>query len=938
MARNAVALVTGILLFIGSQANAATDRTRLDRLIAQFEAADSNSDAARYRTLADQTLAEARRLYPAGHPEIAARALYVAQAMAASGKMDQAQAEVDRIVPLLAGAEGYRASWRNALSLRAYILNFKADHAGALAINEQLAAEYANDPSSYGIRDHAVTLSNLAASYLEHGRLDDALARNEEAIRIGLTLNPVPEDVAIWSANRVAYLYSAGRTENAIVTAQDGIARAGAALGPDHPAMANLYANLGAILLRLNRPHDAMVPIRQAYELIEKANGGPNQNSATMRTQFAQALVRAGRHADAIAYLDHATPIIDTQLGAQSDRSLTARDTRLIALIALGKGAEAEALARELLAVRDARLPDGHRDRANARDNLAKAAFALGNWNTAQDAAAQSVALRSKMLSADHPDLLLSRAFLLRVEDRGGLRPAAELVTQGRQVFETLVQNAQLARGSAQAERQRPAYGWLAEIFARHGASDDAFRAQQWAAHTTLEDTLAIAASERAAKADPALAKLLAQRRELVSARQGLEARVDANSARPDPAFDLVGVSRELAGNRREIAALDASLTPQQRDSLVFAPAAIAEIQATASRSDVSIMVTDIGNGWIVTAIGARSIKQHLVGPDAPVDDLVQQLRAVVSPASNGMLDRTASSRLFAVLFPDDAGALVRSARQLNVTANGVLGSLPFGLLSADRDGRVVLLEKMAIVRRVSMRGGKSAAFGQTGDTLIAFGGVKGAPAQSLMAMRSASTARAIADLPDLPDSRRELAALGQAIGAGSAQLLVGSEATEEALRQINVPTGAVLAFATHGLLSGELDGLSEPALLLSPDGNDDGLLKPSEIGTLQLPAGLVILSACNTAVGSTTNRPQLAGLVQGFFLAGADRVLASHWPVRDDAARRLSVGMVRGMKAGAPPAQALRRAIAAVRKGNDGEMPLDSPALWAVFELFEAN
>lgn len=183
-----------------------------------------------------------------------------------------------------------------------------------------------------------MTLSNLAASYLEHGRLEDALARNAEAIRIGLALDPVPQDVAIWSANRVVYLYTAGRTEDAVITAQEGIARAGAALGTDHPAMANLYANLGAILMRLNRPHDAMAPIRQAFELIEQANGGPNQNSATMRTQFAQALVRAGRNAGAIAFLDHATPIIDAQLGAQSDRSLSARDTRLAALIALGRG------------------------------------------------------------------------------------------------------------------------------------------------------------------------------------------------------------------------------------------------------------------------------------------------------------------------------------------------------------------------------------------------------------------------------------------------------------------------------------------------------------------------------------------------------------------------------------------------------------------------
>ncbi|MFN3472808.1 MAG: CHAT domain-containing protein [Blastomonas sp.] len=937
MKKSAAALVMWIALGVAS-AQAAPDRTRLDDLIARFEAADANSDAAGYRALADQTLAEAKRLYPAGHPEIAARALYVAQASAAAGEMDKAQAEVDWIVPQLEGAQGYRADWRNALSLRAYILNFKADHEGALAINEQLAAEYASDPAAQGIRDHAVTLSNLAASYLEHGRLEDALARNAEAIRIGLALDPVPQDVAIWSANRVVYLYTAGRTEDAVITAQEGIARAGAALGTDHPAMANLYANLGAILMRLNRPHDAMAPIRQGFELIEQANGGPNQNSATMRTQFAQALVRAGRNADAIAFLDHATPIIDAQLGAQSDRSLSARDTRLAALIALGRGAEAEILAQELLAVRDARLPEGHRDRANARDNLAKAAFTQGNWAIARDAAQQAVALRSRMYAPDHPDLLLSRAFLLRVEDRGDLRTAPALVAEARAVFEALTLNAKLVRGSAQAERQRPAYGWLAEIFARRGAADDAFQAQQWAARTGLDDVLAIAATERAAGSDPAFAALLAQRRELMSARQGLEARIDANGAKPDPAFDLSGVSAELARNRKAIAALDAGLTPDQRTSLIFAPAALADIQKTAASGDVSVMVTDIGMDWLVTAIGSGAVQQALIGPDVPVDELVRRLRAVSDAGGEGALDRQAASRLFTALFPDDIGALVRSARQIFVTANGTLTSLPFGLLSPDRKGSGLLLEKATIVRRVGVPHGRKGASGPMTSTLIAFGGVPGAPARTLMAMRSATTARSIADLPDLPDSRKELAALGDAIGAGSARLLVGSEATEEALRTAVVPSGAVLAFATHGLLSGELDGLSEPALLLSPAGSDDGLLKPSEIGAMNLPAGLVILSACNTATTSATDRPQLAGLVQGFFFAGAERVLASHWPVRDDVSRRLSVGTVLGMNDGLAPAEALRKAIAKVRSGSDGEPALDTPGLWAMFELFEAN
>lgn len=910
------------------------DRTKLDTLVARIEVAEPEADQAAYRALADATLAEARGLYPAGHPEIAARELYGAISRASAGEMDQALAIIDRIAPQLKQAPGYRKSWRDTLSLRAYIASFKGDHAASLALNEQLVADYATDaPGS----DHAVALSNLAAAYLEQGRLDEALERNARAIEMGLAIDPVPPAVAVWSANRIVYLYSAGRTEEAIAAAQNAIGRTGGALGGDHPMMANLYANFGAVLFRINRPHDAMPMIRRAFELTEKASGGPNQNSAAMRVQFAQALTRAGRYDDAIAFLDVATPIIDKQLGAQSDRALVARDTRLIALIGTGRGAEAQPLARELLAIRDERLPEGHRDRANARDNLAKAAFANADWVGAGDAAADAVAVRTKILPADHPDLLLSRAMLLRAQDRRGNRPAADLVAEARDLFAALTLGANLARGSAQAERQRPAYGWLAELFARRGAADDAFAAQQWAARSSIDDALAIAKSERAAAADTAFAARIAKRRQLLAARQGLNARIEANLARPDPAFDLVAVTGELAANRQAILALDAAFAPAELARLVFTPSTLAEMKAASSGSSATAMLTDLGGPWLVTLARGGKPLQYLIAADAPVGTLVARLRASLDAGEQNAFDRAAAGELYALLFPGEAAAMLRPARQLAVIANGSLGALPFGLLVPDARRGDYLIDRIALARRVRAprSGDPHAGTAPADGMLIALGGVEGRKAGSLMAMRSAGTARAIDALPALPDAARELSALAAAIGGDSARLLIGERATEAELRATTVPRGAVLAFATHGLISGELDGLDEPALLLTPAGGDDGLLKPSEIGGLSLPARLVILSACNTAGAAGADRPQLSGLVQGFFLAGADEVMASHWPVRDDVARRLSVGTVRGLRAGSDPASALRDAIRDIRKGSDGEARVTHPTHWAPFELF---
>jgi len=77
------------------------------------------------------------------------------------------------------------------------------------------------------------------------------------------------------------------------------------------------------------------------------------------------------------------------------------------------------------------------------------------------------------------------------------------------------------------------------------------------------------------------------------------------------------------------------------------------------------------------------------------------------------------------------------------------------------------------------------------------------------------------------------------------------------------------VAFATHGLMADDLDGLSEPALALSApkaagvDG--DGLLTMHEIFTLKLNADWVILSACNTNAGAGAGADTASGLARSF-------------------------------------------------------------------------
>jgi CHAT domain-containing protein len=147
--------------------------------------------------------------------------------------------------------------------------------------------------------------------------------------------------------------------------------------------------------------------------------------------------------------------------------------------------------------------------------------------------------------------------------------------------------------------------------------------------------------------------------------------------------------------------------------------------------------------------------------------------------------------------------------------------------------------------------------------------------------------------LDRLPGTREELLTVAALLGANAeTNLFLGSRATESEVRRLNASgrlgQAKVIAFATHGLLAGEVQGITQPALVLTPPAvpteEDDGLLSMEDVLQLRLPqTEWVILSACNTA-GDNGSGESLTGLARAFFFAGARSLLVSQWSVDDRA------------------------------------------------------
>ena len=166
---------------------------------------------------------------------------------------------------------------------------------------------------------------------------------------------------------------------------------------------------------------------------------------------------------------------------------------------------------------------------------------------------------------------------------------------------------------------------------------------------------------------------------------------------------------------------------------------------------------------------------------------------------------------------------------------------------------------------------------------------------------------------------------------------MLRGDATETWIKSADLADRKVIAFATHGLVAGDLTGLAEPALVLTPpeEGTelDDGLLTASEVAQLKLDADWVILSACNTASpDGTPGAEGLSGLAKAFFYAGTRTLLVSHWPVASDAAVKITTRMLaEAAKPGIGRAEAHRRAMLSLLDEKEPDH-FAHPAFWAPF------
>ena len=399
----------------------------------------------------------------------------------------------------------------------------------------------------------------------------------------------------------------------------------------------------------------------------------------------------------------------------------------------------------------------------------------------------------------------------------------------------------------------------------------------------------------------------------------------------------------------------------------------MAEVQEQLEDDDTVLAEYALGDEksylWI---IGKHSVSSHELPPGAKIKKLVETYRRSLLPptlkAGESAADYQARAKLVDNQLHASARQLSRlllgpltqvKAKRILIVPDGSLQYLPFASLplpgATGRDKPLISAQEIVTLPSASVLAGlRRAAENKSPPTATAaifadpvfepddprVSGVR-VPAKSASRDRPASLTRAIQDLgkgtyiPRLPASRNEAKAIATVLrpqDPKGVHVALDFDANRNYVLTEGLTRFRLLHFATHGLVDTRYPERSGLILsLIDRRGRkDDGYLRLSDVYKLKLSADLVVLSACESALGQDLSSEGIIGLPRAFLHAGAKGVIASLWKVNDEATAKLMANLYARIERGETPSSALRSAQLDMAKDDQWSKPY----YWAAFVL----
>jgi CHAT domain-containing protein/tetratricopeptide (TPR) repeat protein len=826
----------------------------------------------------------------------------------------------------------------------------------------------------------AVLLQKRATATFRLGRFAESAERARPALDLWEETAPGSVGCSTTLLMLARTERNASRYESALALLERARAAAHAA-DPDGPAEAATFAEQAVIAAHHGRLEDEERWGHRALEILERF-GLRDLDRGRVHMGLGDVAYRRGDIATAESHFRAGLACFETEApdGVQVGWAVNGLGDLLMAR---GDPEGAEQAYRRSAAIRAA-ISAGSMDHAISVSNVGWAARARGDLAAAEQAYREALGMYERTIRDSYYRAVALASLGAVVSAAGRLDEARDFLLRARALNEAR------APGSLELADSLYALGALEERAGRPAAAFSSFRGalaiRSRLAPGSVPEAEALHALGALERRNGRPAEALVTLRRAVSALEAQRARLGGTPEdrarfsamyahihkalldlllemeRREEAFDLL--ERYRVGSLGNlIARRDLRLGARPRPAALEDPRPPGLAEAARRLGDGTLLLS-------YAVLPERTVLFALPGGEAPPDldvhsipitevrlrQEVESVRDLLASPRAPAEARAALRRRLAALHADLLGpvsGLLGRSRRVLLLPDGPLHVLPFGTLGVLEGGRLrPLIEDRPVARAqaLTLLAGASSPPGPPANVpLLAFGAPVPAPPQ-------AGSVRGVRH-PPLPRARAEVEALGE-LYAGESRVFVGVEASEDRAKELSV--GArYLHFACHGLTDDRFP--LDSYLALSPSAGD----RPRENGQLQawevceqlaLNADLVVLSACETALGAELAGAGLLGLTYAFQFAGAHSVLASLWPVSDRSTAELMRRFHERLRAGDPPGEALRRAQLALmasplpaesglfgglrrllgRPGPD-DLPLDAaePYYWAAFQLF---
>jgi CHAT domain-containing protein/tetratricopeptide (TPR) repeat protein len=733
----------------------------------------------------------------------------------------------------------------------------------------------------------SAALYNLGYACKQRNDFAAALGYFERALTVRRSLNDLSGQASVLTQVAAIHL-RLGDAERALEVTEDAVALR--RQSGDRRGEAYSVLTAGMALTRLGQLDPALERLTAALALAEAV--GDREAQSNVLTHMARLRVMTGAPAGALALTERAHAVAQGQ------------DTFDATVLASVAG--------------DAHLALGDRPQAAAAYTRGLAiAERLGESLPAAEALAGL-----GRVARGNGDLLASRGHLLEAVDRIESIRAGVAQSELRALFLGVTQSTYEAAIDTLValHHQQPSAGYAAEAL----ALSERRRAR------VLVELLAEAQTDLRAGAD----------RTLLDSEDAIQRRLNARAAARAAATgaDRTSADREISDLVAELRAARADIRRHDPGYAAVTYPPDLDVAGVQKLLDARTLLLEYSLGepqsylWAITP---TTMTLHVLPGRQRIEDAVRRARELIAGSARrgvrGSLQR-ALADLSAMLLGGVSGQL--PGHRLAIVADGALQFVPFAALPrpyGDRDAplivdhEVVMLPSAAVLHELRQernrtRGTKTIAV--IADPVLQREDPRLSPRSSSNGVPADSRGTGFARLAYAGEEAKAIGAKAR----GDSLMALGFDATRDLVVSAPLRDFRMVHLATHAVVDTRHPELTGIVLTLFDRGGApvDGFLRLHDIFNLRLGASTVVLSACETALGTEIRGEGLVGLTRGFMHAGASQLVASLWNVNDRATAALMTEFYSGVfDRRLSPAAALRAAQIALWRDPRWRMPV---------------